>query len=245
MKTILELKNVSVNYGKVNALSNINLSVTQGDYVAIVGPNGSGKTTLIKTILGLLKISAGKIVSSPQALEIGYVQQKIQAHENLFPATVREIVSLGLLANKRGIKILSDDDLQKTNEILDKLQMQNYADKKITQLSGGQYQRALLARALVNSPQILILDEPTSALDPRVRGEFFTLLQHLNEKHNITIIIISHDINDVTHFAKTILYLDKKIIFTGTYKQFCTSKEMTQYFGENSKIEYYWRGNNV
>ncbi len=234
MNNIIELKNVTVRYDKFVALHQISCTFQEGDYIGIVGPNGSGKTTMIKAILGLLPCDEGeiKIYNEPTShVLFGYVQQKSPGHENTFPATVKEIVSLGLLANKKGFKTTTASDGQKVDSILNKLTIYDLRNKKIGQLSGGQYQRVLLARALINDPRILILDEPTSALDPQIREELFQLLSELNQNQNTTILFISHDIGSVGQFTKKILYLDKQIIFFGGYDKFCESENMTQYFG--------------
>lgn len=243
---LLEIKNVSVKYGKFEAIKNVSFTVEQGDYIGIAGPNGSGKTTLIKAILGILPVSEGHIrflKEKENGNFIGYVPQKNSASETYFPATVKEIVSTGLLSSKRGIKIISKIDYARVDAILDKLHILELRDKNIGSLSGGQYQRVLLARALVNEPGLIILDEPTSALDPLIRDELYSLLGELNSGSGITILLVSHDIGSIGKYTKKMLYLDTSLVFFGNYSDFCGSEAMTGYFGYEAQHRICWRHN--
>ncbi len=242
---ILELEKVSVNYGKISAITGVTFNVEAGDYIGIVGPNGSGKTTLMKAILGLLPVSEGviRIPNGNGRIRAGYVPQKNSAGENYFPATVKEIVSTGLLSSKKGLKFISRKDHDKVDSMLEKLHIADLCLKKIQNLSGGQYQRVLLARALVNEPKLLILDEPTSALDPLIRDELYTLLSDFNTAGGITILLVSHDIGSIGKYTKKMLYLDRKLIFYGSYGDFCGSETMTEYFGYETQHRICWRHN--
>ncbi|MCR2044883.1 metal ABC transporter ATP-binding protein [Anaerosalibacter massiliensis] len=231
MNNIITVDNLNFKYGRNEVLKNISFEVEEGDYVGIVGPNGSGKTTLIKILLGLINSYEGQIHQNiADRNSIGYVPQKGVTNDRLFPATVKEIVITGLLSKKRGTKFYSKEDYNRVDTILNKLKIGDLKDKKIGNLSGGQQQRVLLARAMVSSPSILILDEPTSALDPEIREEFYKLLKELN-KENVTIILVSHDILSIEKYISKILYLDKKLVFYGSYEDFRHSKEMVKYFG--------------
>jgi zinc transport system ATP-binding protein len=246
MENLLELKNVSINYGKIPAIIDVSFNVNAGDYIGVVGPNGSGKTTLMKAILGLLPVSEGSIRLSNgnnKGHLVGYVPQKNTGSESYFPATVKEIVSTGLLSSKKGLKFISKSDHQKVDGMLDKLHIADLCEKKIGSLSGGQYQRVLLARALVNEPKLLILDEPTSALDPLIRDELYTLLSEFNSAGGITILLVSHDIGTIGKYTKKMLYLDRKLVFFGSYNDFCGSDTMTDYFGYEAQHRICWRHN--
>ena len=246
MNTLLEVKNVSVSYGKFLAVTDVTFNVSAGDYIGVVGPNGSGKTTLMKAILGLLPVSDGSIrflMNSNKGNMLGYVPQKNSGNDNYFPATVREIVSTGFLSSKRGLKFMTENDHMKVHSILEKLHIVDLCGKKIGSLSGGQYQRVLLARALVNEPKLLILDEPTSALDPLIRDELYTLLTELNSSPGITILLVSHDIGSIGKYTKKMLYLDNSLVFYGSYSEFCGSDTMTKYFGYEAQHRICWRHN--
>ncbi|HOF00842.1 MAG TPA: metal ABC transporter ATP-binding protein [Spirochaetota bacterium] len=236
----IEVKNLSVKYQNAIILNNINFTVDKGDYIAVVGPNGSGKTTLIKTLLALIEKSEGKIEFSTK--KIGYLQQKISIADSNFPSNVQEIIRSGLLINKKS-KIYSSIDNEKVDSIIEKLGIEDIKYKLIGKLSGGQIQKALLARAIISDPDILILDEPTTALDPNSRDFFYNYIKELNEKENKTIILVSHDIGAVGKFAKKILYLDRVVIFYGTFSEFCHSSDMTKYFGNISQHFFCQRHN--
>lgn len=240
---ILSVKNLFVMYGKQKVLKDLSFEIEQGDYVGVVGPNGAGKSTLIKVLLELEEKDSGEIEFFIDKNEIGYLPQISVINHNMFPASVAEIVSTGLLAKKKFPKKINKMDMKKVEDVLGKLKILNLKDKKIGDLSGGEQQRVFLSRALVDSPKILILDEPTSALDPKIRNEFYELLNELNHEWGITIILISHDVSTIGKYTSKMLYLDKTLIFYGSYSEFCESKEMTEYFGFNSQHQFCWRHN--
>lgn len=246
MYSILKIENLSMKYGKTQVLTDISFDVQEGDYIGVVGPNGSGKTTLMKGILGLLQPSSGTIEydeNISQYKVLGYLPQKATNNDKLFPAKVKEIVSMGLLATKKFPRFINTDDKQKIEKVLEKLKINDLRDRKISNLSGGQQQRVLLARALINSPKVLILDEPTSALDPQIREEFYEIIKELNDKDKVTVILVSHDMGSIGKYTKKMLYLDNKMVFYGSYDEFCKSEEMTGYFGFVSQHQLCWRHN--
>jgi zinc transport system ATP-binding protein len=159
----------------------------------------------------------------------------------LFPAKVGEVIEMGLLVQKKFPKILGTEDKEKVDSILNELGISDLKEKKIGQLSGGQQQRVLLARAMVGKPEILILDEPTSALDPKIRTEFYEMIRALNERHQVTILLVSHDIGSVGKYTNKMLYLDQRLVFYGDYKDFCHSQDMTQYFGYETQHKMCWQ----
>ena len=237
--TIVESKNLFVNYGALPALSDVCFSIRKGDYVGLVGPNGSGKSTLIKCILGLLRPARGSVTlfgvdarAVHQREKIGYLPQRIDFFNPRFPSTVAEIISQGLIANKRAGKRQGKTQI---DAMLEQLEIIDIKNRLIGDLSGGQQQRVFIARALVNDPDLLILDEPGSALDPETRDNFFSLLQQLNEKKGVTIIMVTHDIGGIGEYASKLLYLDKRVIFFGGFDEFCKSENMAQFFGTASQ----------
>lgn len=236
---IISVEDVYFSYNSSEVLKSVSFSLEKGSFLGIVGPNGSGKTTLIKLILGFLRPQKGDIYIFGERsflfkdwFRIGYLPQKVFLSEKHFPAKVEEIVALGLLSKKTSPKRIHREDLKKIDHHLDMLGIRDIKESFIGELSGGQLQRVLLARALVNEPELLILDEPTTALDPEVRERFFDVLKDINEKRQTTIIMITHDTGSVGEYASHMLYLDKKVIFYGTFQTFCESKTMTDYFGE-------------
>ena len=239
---VLATKGLTFQYNSTEILADISFRLQAGDYLGLVGPNGSGKTTLIKLILGLLQPSKGEIVLFGSNLtdfkdwrKVGYLPQKINSFNPHFPATVREIVSLGLLSTKGFPRRIKKNDDMAINNALELVDIIDIKTELIGELSGGQQQRVLIAKALVSEPELLILDEPTTALDPEAREKFFGTLKDLNENRKVTIIIITHDIGTIGKYASRLLYLDKRLIFYGGFDDFCTSSEMANYFGEYSQ----------
>jgi zinc transport system ATP-binding protein len=213
MNNQIEVKHVSVKYGNHTVLDDVSFSIKKGDYIGLVGANGSGKTTLVKSLLGLIDIEKGEIVYANPNIKRGYLPQIALTSDSLFPAEVKEIVGIGLLSGKIRPKIITKLDLVKIDAILERLSILDLKHKRIGDLSGGQQQRVLLARAMVNSPELLILDEPTSALDPRVREDFYTLIKEINTLDGTTVILVSHDLGSVQKYAKKMLVIDRNVLF--------------------------------
>lgn len=223
MINVLTVNNLSVKYGRHEVLKDINFEVQIGDYICIIGPNGAGKSTLVKAILGLIEPSQGEIkLENPI---IGYLPQKTYSTDKAFPATVKEIVSLGLLGTKKHPKLININDKEKIDIILKKLHISDLKNRKIGSLSGGEQQRVLLARAIVNNPSILILDEPTSALDPEFKKEFNDIIHQLNKKDNVTILLITHDNSSIKQHSNKIMYVNREIIYYGLRENFLMNNE--------------------
>lgn len=242
MPLIVEAKKISVQYGRSKVLEDVSFVVENGDYIGLVGPNGAGKTTLIKALLGLLPLSSGsmKIFGQPRNKfngwsKIGYLPQKISLVNSLFPATVEEVVLLGLLSQKKWPKRINKNDVSEAEKILTHLKIVDLKSKMLSELSGGQQQKVMIARALAAQPELLIFDEPSASLDPESRKVFFHILRDLNKKDKIAIILITHDTSHIGHHANKLLYLDRKVIFFGDFTDFCQSPAMSTHFGEHEK----------
>ena len=203
---MLTCKNLTIGYKKQIVKKDINFVVQKNDFVVVIGDNGSGKTTLIKTILGLLPKIEGTIDKNYS--NVGYLPQQSKI-QNDFPATVNEIALSGNL-NKMGFKpFYGKKEKEKTNHVLSLLNIESIKHDSFNQLSGGQKQKVLLARALLASNELLILDEPTSALSPVASKEFYDLLKVINK--DTTIVLISHDINDSLQYANKVLIINDDI----------------------------------
>ena len=242
MDNILSVKNLRFSYGASEVISDISFEVAKGDFIALVGPNGAGKSTLIKLILGLEEGYDGEInifdfraAKFKMWNKVGYLPQRVNVFNPLFPATVKEVVELGLLSDKKYPKRFNKEDKSKVDNILSFLGISGLNNKPIAELSGGQQQKVFLARALVSNPELLIMDEPSTALDPETRENFFKLINRLNSENNMTVIMITHDAAQVGEYAAKLLYLDKKIIFYGPFADFCHSSAMEKYFGHYSQ----------
>jgi zinc transport system ATP-binding protein len=235
---VVRLEKVTVERGGTVVLRDVSVNIAPGDFVAIVGPNGSGKSTLLQTLLGYVPAQNGSIFLFATPLpafrdwaRIGYLPQTPCQRVMDLPVTALEVVATGLLASKVFPKRWSRGDRQKVVEALAAVGMEALAQRRIGELSGGQRQRIYLARALVNRPELLILDEPTAAMDPAFRGQFYELLHRLHESSRTTILLVTHDSSGIGVHAKRLLYLDQRVVFWGTFKDFCASPEMTSYFG--------------
>lgn len=219
----LTCENLTLGYDGKVIVENLDFSIDEGDYLCIVGENGSGKSTLMKTILGLQPPVSGKIITGDglSRSEIGYLPQQTDVQRD-FPASVREIVLSGCQARCGVRPFYSKEEKALAESNMEKMGITQYAKRCYRELSGGQQQRVLLARALCATQKLLLLDEPVSGLDPRVTAEMYNLIEELNGKDNITIIMISHDISAAVRYASHILHIDKTAFF-GTTQEYLQS----------------------
>lgn len=195
-RPLIKIKNLNSGYGNQIVIKDNNIEIFEKDFILITGTNGAGKSTFVKTLLGLIPVKSGKIefnsqkVVQPMSSFIGYVPQYIDI-DRTFPISVREVISLGCV---KGANCPLDPE-----EHLKDLGSEYLIDKKISDLSGGELQRVLIARGLINNPKVVILDEPTNNLDAESRSKLISLLKKLN-KQGKTVIIITHDFNLTKQF---------------------------------------------
>ena len=216
MSVMLETRGLTVRYEHHIACDNLSFALEEGDYVAIVGENGSGKSTLVKTLVGLLKPSAGEVIlHNLSKKEIGYLPQSTPVQRD-FPATVSEVVLTGCIGGGGFRPFYSKGQKQAAQNAMELMNISPLSKKSFRELSGGQKQRVLLARALCATKKLLILDEPASVLDPVITHDLYSILKMLNETRGITILMVSHDIHCAVEQAKTILHMDKELLYYGT-----------------------------
>ncbi|GIU00004.1 ABC transporter ATP-binding protein [Sulfurovum sp. TSL6] len=213
--SVIDIKNVSFAYDKQMILENINLSVEEKDFLAIIGPNGGGKSTLLKLILGILNPQKGSVsvlgkAPSKSLTQIGYVPQNTNVNTD-FPIKVIEVVMMGHVGGKRPLFGYSKEEILCAMGALAQVGMENFAQTKIGALSGGQRQRVMIARALCAHPQILILDEPTSSIDITGQKEIYELIKTLNE--SITVVVVSHDISVILEYANKAAHVNKSLSY--------------------------------
>jgi zinc transport system ATP-binding protein len=239
---VVRTEHLCCSYRAGRVLENISISVAAGDYIGIVGPNGSGKSTLVQALIGLVPISEGtaSIFGVPGDRfkdwgRIGYLPQNLRLLNPVFPATVAEVVGLGMLSQKSFPRKLTRHDREKVNDTLESMGVYDIRKKLIGELSGGQQQRVLLARALVNGPELLILDEPTAALDPETRERFYQNIAEINRTLGVTVLLVTHDTGAIGQHATKMLYLDKRVLFYGSFEEFCRSEKMSELFGTHSQ----------
>jgi zinc transport system ATP-binding protein len=224
---IVELRNLSFDYGGQHVIDNATFSVTRGDFVGMIGPNGGGKTTLIKIILGLLKPDRGTVKLFGEDISkfnewqhVGYVPQKATSFDQNFPATVFEVASMGRFPKAGLTKQLSDKDYEAVEKALDLVGMLKLRNRRIGDLSGGQQQRVFMARALATEPELLILDEPTVGVDAEAQHNFYSLLRKLNKKLGMTLILASHDVGMVTRDINKLACVNIAVTFHDVSKGF-------------------------
>ncbi len=209
---LVTLQGVSVVYDGHPALTDVSLEIRSDDFLGVIGPNGGGKTTLVKAILGDIPYS-GRIeyaseLESEGYRRIGYLPQ-INPFDRTFPISVIEVVVSGLQAQKRLIHRYRPDDYDKARSLLEMTGISDIARKPIGEISGGEAQRALLCRALISEPKLLILDEPANFVDNRFEGELYEILRQLNRQ--MAIVMVSHDIGTITSVVKNIVCVNRTV----------------------------------
>lgn len=229
---LIEIKNLSAGYDSRTVLRNINLTVYDRDFLGIIGPNGGGKTTLIKCILGLLKPTGGEILyrvattsgnsSAPHdnsatnsqfstlnsQLSMGYLPQ-YNSIDRKFPITVEEVILSGLSSQKSLISRFTAAHREKAHQVIARMGLEGLEERAIGALSGGQLQRALLGRAIISDPQLVVLDEPSTYIDKRFEARLYELLAEIN--HDCAIILVSHDIGTVLQQVKSIACVNETL----------------------------------
>lgn len=218
---VLACEDVTLGYEHKPLLEHLTLTVRAGDYLCIVGENGSGKSTLLRSLLGLLSPLAGRIDCPAQREgRLGYLPQQTPTQRD-FPATVTEVVLSGF-SNRRARFFYTAEEKSAALMNLGKLGVLELKDKCYRELSGGQQQRVLLARALCATRKLLLLDEPVTGLDPVATGELYNLIKLVNLCNDITVIMVTHDIDAALRYATHVLHLGHQQLFFGTaaaYKQ--------------------------
>ena len=215
----IEIKNLKFGYNENQILKDVNLSLDEGDFAVISGKNGSGKSTLIKLILGELKKDEGTIKLFGIDMEdfknfdkIGYVPQVNEAIKVAFPVSAREYVWLNLYKEFSIFNTITKKSKSKIENTFSTLKIKDLIDRPFNKLSGGQAQRVMIARALVNNPDILILDEPTVGIDQKSKENFLDLLVHLNTHHNISILMITHEMDILGDYVDKVFKLKDGVI---------------------------------
>ena len=216
MKPIIEIKNLSAGYDGRTVLHDVNLSIYERDFLGIIGPNGGGKTTLIKCILGLLKPTGGEIIfhtpekasTKTTQLFLGYLPQ-YSTIDRKFPISVEEVILSGLSIQKSLTSRFTPEQREKGKQIIARMGLEGLESRSIGQLSGGQLQRALLGRAIISDPAVLILDEPSTYIDKRFEARLYELLAEINKE--CAIILVSHDIGTVLQQVKSIACVNETL----------------------------------
>ncbi len=213
---MIKIKDLNLSYDDEYVLKEVDLIVEEGEFLGIIGPNGGGKSSLLKVICGLIKPNSGKVevLGSKKKKRknlIGYVPQSLKLDKDT-PLTVKEVVLMGRLNHK--LKLFhhfnSEDEVIAKN-LMNKLGIYKYKERQINQLSGGQWQKVLIARALAVKPKILLLDEPTASIDVKYKSQIYSILEDLKE--DMTIIIVTHDLEAISSYVDSIACLNKRLFY--------------------------------
>ncbi len=236
--SLLSAQNLSFAYDEKSILNSVYCELARGDFVGVLGPNGSGKTTLLRLLAGVLKPKTGNVLlkgnplsSYPAKKRAQWIGVVPQEEESSFAYTVREIVLMGRWAYSKPFAWESAKDLEIVLEAMKHADCLQFADQKITELSGGEKERVKIARALAQKPQILLLDEPTTHLDLKHQLQIATLLKQVQEKENLALMMVVHDLNFAALTCKNILLLKEgKIIASGPTEQILEPKLLQEVF---------------
>ena len=239
---IVEIKAVTCGYEKQEVLTDVSLTIMPGDFVGLLGPSGSGKTTLLRTVLGAVDLYEGEVLVNGVATtkkrpRVGYVPQ-LETIDWNFPVTVQEVVMMGRTMENKLFPWYRKEEKDLAAEMMSRLGILDLADRHIRELSGGQQQRVFLARALISSPQLLLLDEPTSGVDIKTRDDVMHLLHDLNHD-GVTIIITTHEINAVAVHLPWIVCLAGRILAEGPPSEVITTEILRLTYGAEMPVIHY------
>lgn len=236
--TIIELHDVSFSYIQDDVVKDVSLQIHKGDYVGIIGPNGGGKSTILKIMIGLLKPQKGTVKLFDTEIEkfkdwskIGYVPQKTSIAMN-FPATVEEVVAMGRYGKLGLFHFPNKEDALKVHEALAQVEMTDFKNTQINDLSGGQQQRVFIARALVTEPEVVFLDEPTVGVDIKTQKQFYNLLRRLNRELDLTLVLVSHELDVVAHESTELGYINRTLVYYGEPNEFLKGKYFHELIGK-------------
>lgn len=224
---LIKAENLILSYEGFTAAKNVDFSLSEGEYLCVVGENGSGKSTLLKTIIGELKPAGGKLTISPEIQKggIGYLpQQSVIVRD--FPATVREVVRSGCIRRDLYGIAWKNDSKKRAEYFMSLLRVDMIADKCFGELSGGQKQRVLLARAMCVSEKILLLDEPVTGLDPDAAHEMYSVIRMLNREVGCAVMMVSHDVHCALREADFVLSMCRGHSFFGTIEEYKTHEKI-------------------
>ncbi|MBQ8778307.1 MAG: ABC transporter ATP-binding protein [Alistipes sp.] len=211
-KSLISIRDLWVEYDNTTALEGVNIDIYEDDFLGIIGPNGGGKSSLVKAIMGTTTYKGhiwyDESLRRGNHYQIGYMPQ-VSEFDMRFPISIREVVLSGLQTEKGFFGRYSAEDKRRADELLDKMGIAELASNPIGEVSGGQMQRALLCRAIISEPKLLILDEPTNFVDNRFEYEFYNMVRQLSDK--MAIVMVSHDLGTITSVVKSILCVNRSV----------------------------------
>lgn len=234
-ESVLEFKKASLSFGDTSVWKDLTLSVTKGEFIAVIGANGSGKTVLLKAILGQLPLSSGEIelLGKPVgkgSRQIGYIPQHRQSDSGL-PLRARDLLRMGLDGHRFGLPLRSSKTSKKVSEMLEAVGAIEIASVPIGQLSGGQLQRIRVAQAVIDKPQLILADEPLSALDLKQQSLVAELINKQRQQNGAAVLFVTHDVNPVLDYIDRVLYLANGQFRIGTPDEVLRSDVLSQLYG--------------
>jgi len=244
MNEIINVQNLTVSYDKEPVIEDISFKLNEPVITVILGPNGAGKTTLLKALMGMIKPNKGSVeifgidpFSEPFKVRqlIGYVPQRDKIIRSI-PLKVKDVILMGILTKRKWPRILLRKDIDKMKEMLEFLNLNDISDKPFGQLSGGQQQKVLLARALISEPKILILDEPFNGVDAKSQSYIIEKIKFLRHTNNITVLIVTHDINPLIDITEKLILLNKNLIAMGKPLEVLTEEMLAKTYGGGKVI---------
>ena len=227
MTSLFEIRSLSAGYQSNIVLKDVDFSVSENDFIGVIGPNGGGKTTLLKVILGLITPVKGSIIFNEDLIKrnrIGYLPQ-MSAGDNTFPVTVMDVVLSGLMINKGAVARIKSEDIINARNVMEELGLQEIGKSPLNELSGGQLQRVFLGRAIIGSPALLLLDEPDNFVDATFENDFYQKLHELNER--MAILMVSHDIGTISTHVKSFACVNRKLHYHPSPE--ITSEQLSSY----------------
>ncbi len=232
MKPIIEFQQATLGYGRKIVLKDVSFTIFAGDYFGMVGPNGAGKTTLLRAILGTLKplsgkVSVGNLSASP--LRFGYVPQR-DTIDHILPYIVYEVVMMGRFRQIGWLRRPQRADREIVIESLQHVDVKNLQHRVFRDLSGGQKQRVLIARALASKPAVLLLDEPTNGMDLSSKTSILELIHKLHEEDRLTVILVSHLLDDVANYVKRLALVEKEFFQVGNVDEVLTAQNLSSLY---------------
>ncbi|HET6617468.1 MAG TPA: ABC transporter ATP-binding protein [Gemmatimonadota bacterium] len=229
---LVRFEEVALGYGGVRFLENLSFAVGDGDFLGIVGPNGAGKSTILKAMLGILRPAGGAVVYGAEVhrdLRFGYVPQR-HTLDDIYPLSVRAIVRMARYARASLLRRPGTDDERAVTHALEAIDMADLAERRFGELSGGQRQRALIARALATGANFLVLDEPTDGMDLKSTHGILGLMRRLNREEGLTVVFVSHQLNEVANHVDRLLVIDEGRYDFGPVEEVLTADHLRRIY---------------
>jgi len=237
---LIVFQNASLGYGRKVILQDVSFEIFDGDYLGMVGPNGAGKTTILRAILGTLSPIKGEVRVIPKGsspIRFGYVPQR-DAIDSFLPYTAEEVVTMGRYKDIGVLRRPRTEDRRIVQESLEHVRVAEIRSRRFNDLSGGQKQRVLIARALAAKPDVLVLDEPTNGMDLSSRVSILDLITSLHSNDGLTVIMVSHLLDDVANHVRRIAIVEQEFFRVGTVQEVLTGDNLTAMYRMPVRVEH-------